>query len=163
MRLAYALLTGSADETRRAGELLARFLLPGDVLSLEGDLGAGKTCLAQGIARGLGVPHAVTSPTFNILLVHPGSIPFYHFDLYRLERAEELEDIGLYDMIDSDGICAVEWGDRFPGALPADHLSVAIHRAEDGLRRLDVVAHGERSAAVAAAWHEACSAEGMGL
>jgi len=163
MRPAYTLLTGSAEETRRAGELLALALAPGDVLALAGDLGAGKTCLVQGVARGLGVSEPVTSPTFNILLVHPGSVPLYHFDLYRLEDESQLDDIGFFETVESDGVSAIEWGDRFPAALPPDHLAVTIHLAPEGLRGFEVVPAGPRSHALAEAWHVACAAEGMAL
>lgn len=163
MRTAYTLLTGSAEETRHAGELLATVLLPGDVLALAGDLGAGKTCLVQGIARGLGVSEPVTSPTFNILLVHPGTLPLYHFDIYRLENESELDDIDFFETVEGDGVSAIEWGDRFPAALPPDHLAVTIHLAAEGLRRFEVVPGGVRSRALAEAWHAACVAGGMGL
>ena len=163
MRSAYTLLTGSAEETRRAGELLARALTAGDVLALAGDLGAGKTCLVQGVARGLGVSEPVTSPTFNILLVHPGTVPLYHFDLYRLDDESQLDDVGFFETLESDGVSAIEWGDRFPAALPPDHLAVTIHLAPEGLRRYEVVPVGPRSHVLAEAWHAACAAEGMAL
>lgn len=163
MEAAYTLLTGSADETARAGEMLAALLEPGDVLALAGDLGAGKTCLVQGIARGLGVDEPVTSPTFNLLLVHPGRLTLYHFDLYRLDDVLELDDIGFYETLEADGVSAIEWGDRFPGALPVDHLSIVIHLAEGGLRRFEVLPTGARSEALAAAWRAACAAQGLAL
>ena len=163
MGSAYTLLTGSAEETKRAGEVLAAVLEPGDVLALAGDLGAGKTCLVQGIARGLGVNEPVTSPTFNLLLVHPGRLTLYHVDLYRLDDSLELDDIGFFEALESDGVSAIEWGDRFPEALPPDHLAVVIHLAEEGLRRFEVTPTGARSEALAAAWRMACAAEGTAL
>lgn len=154
-------LTRSADATEQAGELLATLLEPGDVVALAGDLGAGKTCLVQGVARGLGVAEPVTSPTFNLLLVHPGRLPLYHFDLYRLERAEELEDIDFFETLESDGASFIEWGDRFPEALPEDHLLVVIHREGECERRFEVVASGDRSEQLAAAWVARCRKEGV--
>ena len=154
-------VTRSPGETARAGEVLAPLLRACDVLALAGDLGAGKTCLVQGAARGLGVEEPVTSPTFNLLLVHPGRLPLCHVDLYRLERAEELEDIGFFEALESGAACMIEWGDRFPEALPADHVSVVIHRAAGDARRFDLVGHGPRSAELAAAWVAACTAEGL--
>ncbi len=110
--------TESAAQTMAAGEALAPLLVAGDVVLLSGDLGAGKTQFAKGVAEGLGVVEPVTSPTFNILLVHQGRLPLYHFDLYRLEHADELEDLDYYATLESDGVCLVEWGDRFTEAAP---------------------------------------------
>ena len=107
--------TESPLATRSCGAAVAPLLRAGDVLLLCGDLGAGKTQLTKGIAEGLGVAEPVTSPTFNILLVHEGRIPLYHFDLYRLERAEQLEDIDYWGTLEGDGVSVVEWGDRFGG------------------------------------------------
>ncbi|MBN2849006.1 MAG: tRNA (adenosine(37)-N6)-threonylcarbamoyltransferase complex ATPase subunit type 1 TsaE, partial [Coriobacteriia bacterium] len=90
---------------------------------------------------------------------HPGRLPLYHFDLYRLDRASELEDIGFYDMLDADGVAMIEWGDRFPEALPDDHLLVLISREGDDRRRFEVRASGPRSGDLAAAWLTALRAE----
>ena len=87
---------------------------------LSGDLGAGKTQLTKGLAAGLGVVEPVTSPTFNILLVHEGRIPLYHFDLYRLEFAEQLDDLDYWGTLEADGVSVVEWGDRFAEAIPEE-------------------------------------------
>ncbi len=115
--------------TARIGETLGSLLEPGDVVVLTGDLGAGKTCLTGGVARGLGDGSAVTSPTFAIMAVHDGGrIPLYHFDLYRLEDAGQLEDTGLYDMLDGDGACLVEWGDLFSDELGDERLDLALLR-----------------------------------
>jgi tRNA threonylcarbamoyladenosine biosynthesis protein TsaE len=151
--------TSSADETERAGVLLGRLVRPGDVIALSGDLGAGKTHLVQGIAAALGVAEPVTSPTFNLLLVHPGRVPLYHFDLYRLEHEDELEELAFYETLESDGVSAIEWGDRFPRALPPDHLGVAIHREGEDQRRFEVSGQGERSAALAREWAAAVGEE----
>ncbi|MDI6712665.1 MAG: tRNA (adenosine(37)-N6)-threonylcarbamoyltransferase complex ATPase subunit type 1 TsaE [Anaerosomatales bacterium] len=153
--------TRSAGETVRAGELLARLLAPGDVVALSGDLGAGKTHLVQGVAHGLGVAEPVTSPTFNLLVVHPGRVPLHHFDLYRLERAEELDDIAFAETLESGGVSLIEWGDKFPGELPADHVEVVIRVGEGDERVFEVRGTGVRSASVAEAWLEACEQEGL--
>jgi len=143
----------SAEATERAGEALARLVEPGDVVSLCGDLGAGKTCLAKGVARGMGVEEPVTSPTFNILLVHPGrALTLFHLDLYRLEDADELEDIDFRGTLESGGVSLIEWGDRFPEALPDDHLSVEISFAGETSRRLCLRPTGPRAMALARAW-----------
>lgn len=144
--------TTSPEETERAGALLGGLVRPGDVIALSGDLGAGKTHLVQGIAGALGVAEPVTSPTFNLLLVHPGRVPLYHFDLYRLEREDELEELAFYETLEADGVSAIEWGDRFPASLPPDHLAVVIHREGEDARRFEVTGTGPRSAELAASW-----------
>ncbi len=145
--------TGSAAETASAGGLLAGLLEPGDVVSLTGDLGAGKTTLTQGVAKGLGVAGPIVSPTFNILLVHPGrDLTLYHLDLYRLTRVEDLDDIDFYGTLEAGGAALIEWGDRFPRALPADRLEVAITLGGGDGRTIEVEGTGPRGAALAAAW-----------
>ena len=109
-------VTDSESATSHAGERFAGSLSPGDVVLLYGDLGAGKTAFVRGMARGLGAdPEEVSSPTFTIIQEYAApSVTLYHVDLYRLEPAE-IEDLGLDDLVDSDGIVAIEWADRWPG------------------------------------------------
>jgi len=116
-------LTRAASEAEmiEAGRALAESLAAGDVVALNGELGAGKTRFAQGVATGLGVREDVTSPTFS--LVHEffsGRIPLFHFDFYRLEAAVELEDLGWDDYLDEGGVVLVEWADKFPELLPPE-------------------------------------------
>jgi tRNA threonylcarbamoyladenosine biosynthesis protein TsaE len=144
--------SGGQDQTEALGEALAPLLRVGDVLLLSGDLGAGKTQLTKGIARGLGVAEPVTSPTFNILLVHEGRLPLYHFDLYRLEHAEELEELDYWGMLEADGVAVVEWGDRFADALPADGVLVRIHIIGDDSREIALTPLGPRGAEIIAEW-----------
>lgn len=123
--------TASAEETRRLAAELAKGLSDGDVILLSGDLGAGKTQFAQGIAEGLGVTEAVTSPTFNIMFEYAsGRIPLYHFDLYRLDDAQQLEDIDFYELVDEStpGIALVEWADLFPEEMPEGATQVVISK-----------------------------------
>ena len=137
---------------------LARFVRAGDAVILSGDLGAGKTRFTQGVARALGVTADVVSPTFNILLAYEGGrVPLYHLDLYRLENEKQLEDIDFYSLVgaDSAGVALVEWGERFPGALPDDALFVNITTAEDGTRDLAARATGPRSEELLAQWQSA--------
>ncbi|MEP7071989.1 MAG: tRNA (adenosine(37)-N6)-threonylcarbamoyltransferase complex ATPase subunit type 1 TsaE [Verrucomicrobiota bacterium] len=113
------IISASQSETEARGESLAQKLGPGEVIGLTGDVGAGKTHFTKGIARGLGVPGEITSPTFT--LVHEyerGRLPLYHFDFYRLERLEELVAIGFEEYLDANGVCVIEWADRFREALP---------------------------------------------
>ncbi len=140
-----------------AAAALAWWLAPGDVVVLSGDLGAGKTRFTQGIARALGVSEAVVSPTFNILLAYEdGRIPLYHLDLYRLQDEGELEDIDFYSLVgaDSPGAALVEWGERFPKALPEDALFVAMTVEADGTREVSARATGPRSAELLRQWRE---------
>lgn len=119
--------TNSAEETRTLGEKLSRRLQAGDVVVLEGDLGAGKSELARGIARGLGVKETVTSPSFTILNVYEsGRVPLYHFDWYRLESAEELYELGMDEYLGGDGIAVVEWAERCPEVVPEGSIHIRI-------------------------------------
>ena len=113
------------------GEQLGRELAAGDVLVLTGDLGAGKTQLTKGIAAALGCEGDVTSPTFTIEMVYEGGrLPLYHFDLYRLDDPNQLEDIGLYDVLGADGVCVIEWGEQFADEL-GDYVSIRVTRLDD--------------------------------
>lgn len=147
-----SIVTDGPDATRHAGALLGELSGAGDVIALTGGLGAGKTAFVQGLADGLGVTGHVPSPTFNILLVHRGSVPLYHFDLYRLERADQLVDIDFYETLESDGVSAIEWADHFPDELPDDRLDVDIQVTGESSRVLRVTAHGARAQALASQW-----------
>ncbi|MBU4556420.1 MAG: tRNA (adenosine(37)-N6)-threonylcarbamoyltransferase complex ATPase subunit type 1 TsaE [Actinobacteria bacterium] len=149
--------TYAESTTHELGRALASLLAPADVLLLSGDLGAGKTALVKGIAEGLGVREPITSPTFNILLVHPGTLPLYHMDLYRLENPEELEDIDYFGTLEADGVSCVEWGDRFSQAAPEEHLAVAISILGDNDRELLIEGAGARGQELAAQWMSAAS------
>lgn len=158
-----AMTTTSEVQTAEFGRRLSDLLAPDDVLSLAGDLGAGKTCLVQGIASGLGVLGHVASPTFNILLVHHGRLTLNHMDLYRLDRADQLEDIDFFATLESGGVTAIEWGDKFPASMPDDRLEIAIRRGEgDDDRVFELDGTGPRSAELARAWADACSDPGGG-
>lgn len=137
-----------AAQTRRLGALLGRLAQPGDVLGLDGPLGAGKTCLVQGLAEGLGVPREVpiSSPTFTLVNSYAGRLPLYHADLYRLTDARELVELGLWEAADAGGVLAVEWLSRFPEAVPADRLQLELAHADGGGRTLTASAHGPVSA-----------------
>ena len=119
--------THSPLETRALGERLAQKLHPGDVLLLLGDLGAGKSELTRGIARGLGVTETVTSPSFTILNVYEsGRVPLYHFDWYRLQSSEELWEMGMEEYLGGDGVAVVEWPTQCPEAIPERYLAIRI-------------------------------------
>jgi tRNA threonylcarbamoyladenosine biosynthesis protein TsaE len=140
----------SRGDTRRLGHGLAAALQPGDLVVLEGDLGAGKTFLARAIARGLGVPAAVrvTSPTFDLVHELPARAPLLHVDLYRLDEGAALDELGLQDRIGADAIVLCEWGDRFARELGAEGLWLAIAVQPSGTRRCRFEARGARGAAL---------------
>ena len=131
-------LSHSAQETERIGEQLASRLRPGDVLAFTGSLGMGKTAFTRGLARGLGCRGRVTSPTFTIVNEYEGAIPLFHFDMYRLNSADDLFDIGWEDYLSRGGVCAVEWSENIADALPADAIQVRIERVDDMTRRITV-------------------------
>lgn len=128
--------THSAEETERLGERLGKALEPGDVVALFGDLGAGKTTLTRGIAAGLGVEADVHSPTFTLVHEHPGRVPLYHVDLYRLEREEEVADIGIEEYVHGDGVTVIEWADRMKSLLPEDRLDITMRIAGEAEREM---------------------------
>jgi tRNA threonylcarbamoyladenosine biosynthesis protein TsaE len=146
------LITHSETETEALGATLGQLLQPGDVLALVGDLGAGKTCLARGIARGLGIDEPVTSPTFILVAEYATAVgfPLYHADCYRLEQAAaEAQAIGLDELLLDDGVVVVEWAERIESLLPADHLRITIEVIDDTWRELTFAPHGARAAELA--------------
>jgi tRNA threonylcarbamoyladenosine biosynthesis protein TsaE len=143
-----------AEATRALGEALGLVVEPGDVILLSGDLGAGKTTLVQGLARGLSVSDAVQSPTFTFVHLHEGRVPLAHVDLYRIGDAEELADLGLDDLLYGDGVAAVEWGERFLPYFAQGSLDITLSyppAGEEG-RQVTVCARGERAELLLARW-----------
>ena len=135
----------SADDTHALGVRLAALLMPGDVVVLTGDLGAGKTVLAKGIAAGLGVSEPVVSPTFTIVREYEGDIPLQHLDVYRLDHFQEVIDLGLDELLDGHAVTIVEWGEAVSALLPVDRLEVSLlllppEEADDDTRVVEL--HG---------------------
>lgn len=132
--------THSPEETQEIGVQIGTQLRPGDVVALIGDLGAGKTCLTQGIAQGVGVyqDQTVNSPSYILINEYEGKIPIYHIDLYRLERLEDIVALGLEDYLEGDGICVIEWGDRMDELLPESHIQVTITAEDESTRAITV-------------------------
>ena len=151
--LTYKRACTSPEATKQLAATLAPYLQANDVVVLTGDLGAGKTQFVQGVAKGLGVFDLVVSPTFNILLEYgAGRLPLYHFDWYRLEDASQLEDVGYYDIVDSGGVCFIEWGERFPLELPYGYLEIRITVEKGGNRTVVAHSYGERSRQLLFLW-----------
>jgi len=133
-------LSHSVEETEAIGEALAKLLSAGSVVAYRGTLGMGKTAFTRGLARGLGCRGRVTSPTFTIVNEYRGSVPLFHFDMYRLEDEEALFDIGWEDYLTRGGICAVEWSENVESALPENtvYVTIARHAQHDDWRIITV-------------------------
>ena len=131
------LITRSAEETRALGARLAHLLRPGDTVTLHGDLGAGKSELARGVARGLGVLGPVPSPSFTILNQYDeGRCPLYHFDWYRIHNPEEIAEMGFQEQLNGDGISLVEWSEQAPEFVPERRLAVRLHTVDEQTREI---------------------------
>jgi tRNA threonylcarbamoyladenosine biosynthesis protein TsaE len=128
-------LTYSERETFELGKTLAKSLKDGDIVELEGRLGAGKTVFAKGIASGLGIMEEVTSPTFTLLKEYEGRLKLHHFDLYRIENQEELREIGFYDYLGAEGVCVIEWAGK--ASLPY-HIRISLEVAGENERLIDM-------------------------
>lgn len=124
------------------GEKLASYLFPGSVVTLEGDLGAGKTTLTKGIGKGLGVQKVINSPTFTIVKIYQGRFPLYHFDAYRLEGQNE--ELGFEEMFEDEGVCVIEWPVFIQDILPSQRLAIHIVKNDDQSRTLTLEAIGEK-------------------
>jgi len=134
-KMKITLKTNSKAETVALGVKIAKYLVPNSVVTLAGDLGAGKTTLVSGIAKGLGIIEQVTSPTFNIMKCYfHKPISLYHIDAYRLDGVNK--DIGLEEFIDGDGVCVVEWPNYISEMLPLNALEIVIHNLGDDIREL---------------------------
>lgn len=133
--------------TQRIGRLLGERLQPGDVVLLEGPLGAGKTCFAQGLAAGLEVPAGtqISSPTFALVHQHQGRLLLLHADLYRLEHAEEIRELGLWEALAAGAVLVIEWASRFPYELPTDHLIAELLPGQGLYRQVTLRASGKKS------------------
>ena len=135
------LLSHSPEDTEDIGARLAEQLEPGAVVAFTGDLGAGKTAFTRGLARGLGIPDRITSPTFTIANEYEGGrLPLFHFDMYRLGSADELFDIGWEDYLRRGGVCAVEWSENIADALEEDAVRVDIRRGASDQERVITIA-----------------------
>jgi tRNA threonylcarbamoyladenosine biosynthesis protein TsaE len=136
-------VTRSADETLALAGTVGEMLRAGDVVSLAGGLGAGKTVFARGVARALGVTEPVVSPSFTIVREYDGRVPLVHVDVYRLDTYQELHDLGFEEVVRDDAVTLVEWGDVIDGMLPGDRLDVrmAVGAADDE-RVVELEGHG---------------------
>ena len=136
--------THSLEETQALGQKIGIWLGAGAVLALTGDLGSGKTAFTQGIAKGLDVPvdYYVTSPTYTLINEYPGRYHLFHADLYRIENSVDFDDIGLYEIMDSDGVVVIEWADRLHKNILSEHVAIHIEILDDESRKIRITAHG---------------------
>jgi tRNA threonylcarbamoyladenosine biosynthesis protein TsaE len=140
-----SLRTAEASATKAVGRAIASLVRAGDVLLLAGELGTGKTVLAQGLAEGLDVREAVTSPTFTLVHQYEGRLPFFHLDVYRLERVGELSELGIDELLEAGGLVVVEWGDVVAAEMPIDRLEVRLAFGDDDDdRTIDLTPSGTR-------------------
>lgn len=142
--MAFNITSRCEEETERLGELLGRELSVGAFVALAGELGSGKTRFARGVARGLGVDETVpiTSPTFTILNEYRGRIPLYHFDLYRLDGADDASALGFDEYFHGTGVCLVEWAERLGDDLPLERIDIIFRHEDETTRILEFVPHG---------------------
>ena len=138
------LISHSPEQTQKFGAGIGELCLPGDVFLLVGSLGAGKTCLTQGIAWGLGIKEYAASPSFVVVRELYGRLPLYHIDLYRLDHIEEIVELGLDDYLYGNGVCVVEWAEKGLSVLPVEHLLIQISYLSDNERKLRLKPSGKR-------------------
>jgi len=140
------MITNSAQETIAFGKKIAKFLKQGDIIILVGGLGSGKTTLAKGIAKGLGVKNSsyVNSPTFVLVREYKGRINLFHIDLYRLSDLTDIEDIGLKEYFYSDGVSVIEWGQKLKGLIPQERLEIRIDIQDENSRKIEIKEFGCR-------------------
>lgn len=132
------IITNSEKETFQLGYKIGSLLKKGDVISLNGDLGAGKTHLTKGIAAGLEVDDYITSPTFTIVNEYKGRLPLYHFDVYRVDDVYEMYEIGFEEYLYGDGVCVIEWGDMVEELLPKEKIYIYIKKIDDNSREVQI-------------------------
>ena len=137
-------VTYGPKQTQVLGRALGAAARAGDVFLLAGLLGAGKTCLTQGILWGLGLDEYARSPTFVLVAEYRARLTLYHVDLYRLDNVDEVEALGLDEYLYGDGVCVVEWADKAPGAFPPEHLSIRLEVLDEDTRRIRLAADDER-------------------
>ena len=144
------LISRSPEQTQQFGVRIGELALAGDIFLLVGALGAGKTCLTQGIAWGLDTKEYALSPSFVIARELYGRLPLYHIDLYRLDHIEEIDELGLDDYLYGSGVCVIEWAEKGLDILPAEHLLIQIKYLSDTERSFQLKPNGKRYAEIAA-------------
>ena len=139
------IISRSSEETIRLGAFLGKYLTKGSVVALSGELGSGKTCLTQGVARGLQVPEDlyVTSPSYTLVNEYPGRLRLLHVDLYRIKNVLELDEVGLDEIMGGDGATVIEWAEKIIDALPKERLCISISILDDRTRDFHLTGYGQ--------------------
>jgi tRNA threonylcarbamoyladenosine biosynthesis protein TsaE len=139
--------THSPEETQNLGKRIGSLLQSPMLITLTGELASGKTVFVQGLAKGLEVPYEyyITSPTFTLVNEYPGRFKLFHVDLYRLDYESDLEDIGLFETLESGGVVAIEWAEKLNKNLLSDHLAIHFAIAGDQIREIDIIAYGQQA------------------
>ena len=141
----YHIISCSPEETVRIGAFLGKYLTSGSVIALSGELGSGKTCLTQGIGKGLQVPDDfyVTSPSYTLVNEYPGRLWLFHVDLYRIDNVVELDEIGLHEIMGCDDVTVIEWAEKMIDVLPKKRLFISIFIVDDQTRDLHLTGYGQ--------------------
>ena len=144
----YQITSGSVDETKKLGKIIGSAVSAGTVLALTGDLGSGKTSFVQGLAEGLEVPddYYITSPSYTLINEYPGRFPLFHVDLYRISDPVDIEDIGLYEILDDNAVVAVEWADRMEQKLLPDSITIHFELTGEESRKICITAYNFKNA-----------------
>ena len=134
----------AVEQTKTLGETIGSLVGSRSVLALVGEFGSGKTAFVQGLAKGLDVPdnYYITSPSFTLINEYPGRLRLFHVDLYRIDALNDLEDIGLYDILEEDSVIAIEWADKLSKGVLVDHLSMQFHITNENSRKIFITAYG---------------------
>jgi len=150
------LISENPEETFCIGRIIGEALTAGDIVALTGELGAGKTCLTQGIARGLGVPEAyqITSPTFTLVNEYPGRLGLVHLDVYRLSGSQDLQDLGYEEFFFGKGVTVIEWAERIGDVIPEKSLSVTMGYLDQNRRGILMAGRRDQIAAISKALKE---------
>ncbi len=151
-----SILSRNAGETLRIGEIIGRCLTTGDIVALIGDLGSGKTCLTQGMARGLGVSdsYAVASPTFTLINEYPGRHVLYHLDVYRLTGSKDLEEMGYEEYFYGRGVSVIEWAEKIVDIIPETAITISFTFLDENSRRIEISAPDKRLKEISSALSE---------
>jgi tRNA threonylcarbamoyladenosine biosynthesis protein TsaE len=154
------IVSQSTVDTQTLGEQLGRLLDAGDIVCLSGELGSGKTVLSKGIAKGLGVSHerAVRSPSFMLIHHYQGRVPVYHADLYRLDGATDVADIGLRELLGGDGVAVIEWADKLDASLPSERLDITLAHQTEEMRLITIDPQGARYCQLVERWQRQATA-----
>lgn len=150
-------LLRNEEETLEFGRMIGKNMEEGILVCLNGDLGAGKTCLTKGIAQGLEIEEDVTSPTFILVEEHEGRLPLYHFDVYRIDDPEELYFIGFEEYLGKEAVVIIEWSSRIEEILPIERLDIDISRTGEDEREITLSAVGETAQALLRRLKQTCS------